>query len=405
MVLRSFFPISITWNHDSPVSSYELEQFKDKTDKKRYFKELSSSIAMRIAYSVFVVGGKNTSWSTFRDRWEQTTALCSDTTPFVQRVLDEVLEHLDNRKILIIADEPVQTGIPRLVRNELYKSFWEVQPNGRIVISSLNPRQLPRDPSAVPTTYVQLSRHSPNDIQTVLDSCGWLSDADSTTKSHALYSFSIPSTQWRAIAYLFEKYSTNVPSGNNSTIECLSSAQKTVRSTLKTIGHLFHIDQPWLHVVNELLVHTILGQRVDFRDSSKEIFAGHNASYWVHNGILANSIPASGSNVPELDVPEIPMSIIHNWLESESHESKNDLVTLVSKLWEHAQISIYPQASSSRRFEHLMAHWTSLFLHCAIYGGHQEVSLVSESKYDCPVLFPRYEKLGDHDRPAISIGQ
>ena len=381
MLLRSFFPISITWNHCCPVDTFELEQLKDKKTRRI---SVQSSIAMRLAYSVFLVNDKNqrqnlrqapSIWQLFQDRWEQSTALCSNSTPFVALVLNEVLECVGDRKILIIADEPIQTGIPRTIRNELYHSLWQVQSDGRIVICSLEPRQLRAKPSAVPTTYVQLSRHSPNVIQTVLESCGWLRDADSTTKSHALYSFSLPSTKWRAISYLHEKYLTEVPSGNNSTIECLSSAQQTVRSTLKLIGHLFAIEQPWLIVVNELLVHTVLGQRLDFRDDSTETFGGQTASYWVQSGILANSVPAIGSNVPELAVPEIPMGIIHNWLWSKSHKIKNDLLPLVEKLWEHSQISIQPQEGSSRRFEKLMAHWISLFVHCVISAGHQEVYL------------------------------
>ena len=176
---------------------------------------LSSSIAMRIAFSVFVVN-KDTRFSFFQDRWEQATRLCSDSTPFVELVLTEILQSLGNKRILIIADELIQTGKARSARNHLFKSLREVQKSGRIVVSSLKPRQLPLEASYVPTVWVQLRHHSPNDIQQVADACEWIRNADLATKFHALYSFSIPSTNWRAIEHLFVKYNGDSPSGDPS---------------------------------------------------------------------------------------------------------------------------------------------------------------------------------------------
>ena len=53
-----------------------------------------------------------------------------------------------------------------------------------------------------------------------------------------------------------------------------------------------------------------------------------------------------------------------------------------------------------------MAHWVSLFLHCARVAGHQELYLVSASKYDSPVLFPGFQQIGDYNQPErVTIGE
>ena len=342
------------------MDEFEIEQLS-----KDPAKSLSSSIAMRIAYSVFV-GQNEEPWFLFRERWEQATCDC-DPRYITEHVLTKISAILKNRRILIIADELVQTGVERKVRNTLYGTLRRASKGGRMIVSSLSPRQLPGEVTAVPTTWVQLRRHSPNDISQVVDSCEWIRDSkDSETRYHALYSFSIPSTNWRAIEHLFVKYNEDCPSGPNcltltltitltitmtiigydSTIESLSSAQQTVRSTLKTIVHLFEFvhNHLWLDAVNVFLVHTVLGHRVDLREYSKKMFVNSNAVFWVHNGLLANSVPVGSANIPEFDVPEISLVIIHKWLESENHQHKNDLVPLVAKLWEYSQISVQPQS-------------------------------------------------------------
>jgi len=160
-VLSSFFPISITWNHDSPIKSGEPQKFSDK-DPDSGRRSLESSIAMRIAYSVFMANDQSKLFAEFQHEWELVTARCSNFTPFVYLVLQEVLECLGDRRILIIADELVQTQIPRTVRNMLWKSLWNVQSNARVVVSSLKPRELPPEISdAVPRTLVQLSPRPP----------------------------------------------------------------------------------------------------------------------------------------------------------------------------------------------------------------------------------------------------
>ena len=266
-LLDSLFPIPITWNHHTRHGV--LDQFVKENVQREPSEaaRLQSSIAVRIAYCVFIrsksKSKKEMTFESFRSYWDEQVK----TTDILTEVFQAVRKCLVNRNILLIVDEAAKTGVPKLVRNMLYTHIAQY-PNDRMVISSLQPDQLKENPSDFNLHWVQLRPTSREDLLTVRNtSVRWLDNVSITDeqreqqKKRALYLFEMTGNNWRAKFDLFNKIKKR-PTGLAMTNEMLMDVTQGLVKTLKTISKHFVRGNEWVPAVDKLLVWTILQRKV-----------------------------------------------------------------------------------------------------------------------------------------------
>ena len=399
-LLSSLFPIPITWNFATPPKKCEE------------IPNLESSIAVRLAYSVFQAHKvKSTnfkdlqdSFSNFRLEWDKTTAKPEE---LVKNVLQRIQNWLPKgRRILVIADEASKTGVPKEVRETLYNAWIRADKNSRLIMSSLHPGETGCIKSGPKERWVQLTRGNPDVVQTMCDSYGWLKKLEpaerSKVKAIVRYLLNMCGNNWRARCEVHEI----VKEGLRRAELCSLNSGVTLIINTTIEYFLDKTDVDWFEAVNDFLSYTVLRKEVVLVSrvlSSDETEFGqrkNTAASWLLKGLLSNPIPIVTSTIPKLaDVPELPMVLIHNWLNSSisslTPKAKRDYIQIspfVQQMITEAQLYFtVPVAKAWERFENVMAYFFGLVLHCS-HALKRNLRLFSESTdSDCTVLFPAYQ--------------
>lgn len=419
--LSSLFPIAIIFNYGT--SEY-LERTSSGQKKAKLESELESSIALRIAFTLFKVhtisplSQVNIShcFRPFRKAWQETTA---KPPMLLEFVMSQVQSFIGKKNILLIVDEPLRADpVPIRVRDLLFMNWFETHTNDRLVMSSLAPGHLGSTASEDDVLWVQLSKCPASVIETIC-SYMWVDElgkAKAAKKQQALirYVFNATGYNWRAKSVAHGIFDRK-PVPPHETIVALKDAQSGITKLLDSTSSFFLNKLPpeWVQAVNEFIVLTVLRipvkltcrssietcSVVNAGEEEKENIAGEAPASWLLKGLLSNPVPIVNSEIKQFeDIPEIPMMLVHEWLknpvESLTEESQR-IRPFVEQLWLNAEVFFHcvntPEWS---RYEGVMARWFALVLHCSHVRERRLRVCTESARADCTVLFPGFTMYG-----------
>jgi hypothetical protein len=160
------------------------------------------------------------------------------------------------------------------------------------------------------------------------------------------------------------------------------------------------------------VVNAVRRRRIDLNDQ-KHLFGTQSAQACLLSGLLSNRVPNPDSG-EALEVPQLAMAIVHNWLRH-NFQSRIDpatlvqkkkmdakdvkiaerrtkkLVDLVANLWRSASIPKVVHKDCALRFESMMSAWLELFLSCLQISDQRELYLCSfddDDTYERTTIFP-----------------
>ena len=321
-----------------------MDQIRQNEDIKAKFK---ASIAVRIAYSFFAAHKPNITFAIFRASFKKAITKLDDKPVRnvlemvllgVQHCLDVAQPHKNN--ILFIVDEPAKTNIPKEVRNMIYYTWLAEHCDARMVISSLRPGDLGKDITGITPYWVQLSSYclSAHELSKVIDSIAkaseqqWLSKLFDTKEGHkprlfTAYLLNTVGSNWRAVVCVCALVA-EPPQDHLDEVNAVLDSTKGVSVAVKGISGYFPKAKTCNQAISEIMLNAVIRRRIDLNDQ-KHLFGTQSAQACLLSGLLSNRVPNPDSG-EALEVPQLAMAIVHNWLRH-NFQSRNDPATLVQK--------------------------------------------------------------------------